>query len=235
MRKALFAAALALLAAAPARAQEGEGSNPTIYLTTRETTRLVPDQATVYVVIDRQGTAPAEAAQRAQEAERSVAAALDGLRPRPHAVELVRYGVAPARSSNRAEPATDLFMGRTVVRVDVRDLGQLAAISSAALGSGATLIGEPQFSSSRSEAVRQQLVARAMERARTEARAIAAASGGTLGRLRHANFGQAYAYDPTTQATLPSDSPYHNANRPAPEIAVRVEVSSTWELVGMTP
>jgi hypothetical protein len=124
-----------------------------------------------------------------------------------------------------------LLIGRSAIRVELRQLDRLGTATAVALSAGATLVGDPRFASTRMDSVRQVLAGRAMAQARRDAEAVAAAAGGRLGRLASVmTDSPSHPSESYPPHTLPTEQMYSGQGRPAPEVVVSVHARATWEL-----
>jgi uncharacterized protein YggE len=131
------------------------------------------------------------------------------------------------------------FIARNGVRADIRTLDNLSKVIDAALAAGATSIGQIQFTSSRTEEIRKDALAMAVQHARTDAEAIARAAGGSLGPLVELTTlgggpGQSY-YDLAYPAVAGGTTQMRVVSSPTPlaagDVLVAVTVIGRWRFV----
>lgn len=196
---------------------------------------MTPDRATLMIMIDAQAMSADESATRLGTIERAVTDTLRRLGLAGGVVQTFNSGVVPYRqqgmpSSMMGGPT---FSGRSVIRVELARVDQISGVTSAALAKGAAYITPPVFSSSSADSVRRMLLPRALESARRDAEALAAAAGGRLGRL----FDVTAPNTPSSAFAEQSQQVYFNSMyfdsgpRPAPTSAVTASVTARWVLV----
>jgi uncharacterized protein len=147
--------------------------------------RVAPDRAIVNVgVYSRASTAAAAARENA----RKQGAIIDSLRavgiPREQ-ISTTQFNVSPEMRSIPQSGRTEItgYSVSNVVRVEVRQLDQVAAVIDAALAKGANQINSLDFIVFNADEPRRRALAQAIERARLDAEAMARAAGGSLGTL----------------------------------------------------
>ena len=196
---------------------------------------LAPDRATLMIMIDAQAMSIDEAASRLGTIERAVLDTLRRLNLGTGAVQPYNSGVAPFRQQGMSPSMMGgpSFSGRSVVRVELSRLDQLGVVTSAALAKGAAFIAPPVFAVSSADSVRRALLPRALESARRDAEAIAAAAGGRLGRLVDVNAPQqpGAAFAEQNQQVFFNSMFYDSSPRTAPSSSVTTTVTGRWILV----
>lgn len=121
------------------------------------------------------------------------------------------------------------------LRVRTQELDRLAEIVAAAIAAGATDIGQLQFGSTQAGDARPEALRLALRAARADAEVIAAAEGGTLGRLLEITTvggSQARQYGGIEMPPPPSISDVVLAPG---AVTVRASVVVRWELAGNQP
>jgi uncharacterized protein YggE len=155
--------------------------------------RVTPDRAIINIgVYSRAVTAAAAARDNARKQQ----AIIDTLRslgiPREQ-ISTTQFNVSPEMrhipQSGRNE-ITGYSVSNTV-RVEVRQLDQVAAAIDAALAKGANQINSLDFFVFNSDEPRRRALAQAIDRARLDAEAMARAAGGSLGTLLELTTGYA--------------------------------------------
>lgn len=239
MRTALSAGLLLLTLAVDAEAQvtlmPTDSGRTVISATGLARQAVTPDRASLMIMIDAQAMSADEASTRLNAIERAVTDTLRRLGLAAGAVQSFNSGVVPYRqqgmpSSMMGGPS---FSGRSVIRVELSRIEQISAVTSAALAKGASYITPAVFTSSGADSVRRVLLPRALEAARRDADAIAAAAGGRLGRLLDvtAPQGQAAAFGEQNQQVYFNSMYFENGPRPAPSSSVATTVTARWLLV----
>jgi len=94
---------------------------------------------------------------------------------------LVRAGTVVDAAGVDASPGGLLLEGSIVVAAG--DLAEIGPVIDAAVGAGANRVDGLEFYAADSQEAYMDALARAVERARAEAEVMAAAAGGTLGRI----------------------------------------------------
>jgi hypothetical protein len=181
---------LALLTAAAARVgAQGppamtSPSTPTIAATARGETQVTPDRATVHIGVETRGPTAAAAARANADRQTQVLTAIKAAGIPDSQIRTVGFNVFPeyAHEPNREPRVTGYRVTNTVV-VDVRDIAQVGRILDSALKASANRINAIEFYSSRVDEARRDALARAVEKARLAAEAMARAAGGSLGPL----------------------------------------------------
>jgi uncharacterized protein len=236
--RALSAALPLVVLAHSARAQvfisPSDSGRTVVSATGQARQNLTPDRANLMIMIDAQAMTADESATRLASIERAITDTLRRLNLSAGSVQTFNSGVGPFRqqgmpSSMMGGPT---FSGRSVIRVELSRVDQISAVTSAALAKGAAFITPPTFTSSATDSVRRVLLPRALEAARRDAEAIAAAAGGRLGRmidvsapLSPVSFGE------QNQQVYFNSMYFENGPRPAPNTAVTTTVTARWILV----
>lgn len=142
---------------------------------------LQPDRATVSITVRTIAEKPDQASSRNRSTAEAVTAALEALDLDSLRSTGVRIG--PNRQYTPDGPKDDGYFAERSLRVSTDDLAKVARIITAAAGAGATEIDNVAYSSSEEDSARRQALAKAVENARSDAAAVAAAAGGRLGRV----------------------------------------------------
>lgn len=147
--------------------------------------RVTPDLAHISLGVE---TRRSSAAQASTENARTTRAVLDAIRATgiPAAdVTTTDFSVTPDQQYDQQTRAMKVvgYIVRNTVRVRVAKLEQTGPVLDAALGKGANTVQSVDLTVSGMPAVRRQALAAAVEQARADAQAMAAAAGGSLGPL----------------------------------------------------
>jgi uncharacterized protein YggE len=187
-RVALSVFASAVLVAQPriASAQADDAAVPTITARGHGEVEIAPDRAEVlWQVITRAATAA-----RAGEANAaSIRAVLDTLRRgfglTDRDLGTVGYNLTPQMTYPGDGKAPQLvgYVATNSVRLKTDQLAKLGAMLDAAIAKGATNVGGLTFHAANSDDARRRALSIAVDRARRDAEAMAAAAGGRLGHL----------------------------------------------------
>jgi uncharacterized protein YggE len=198
-------------------------------------TRVTPDRAIINIGVYSRATTAAAAA---RDNARKQQAIIDTLRavgiPREQ-ISTTQFNVSPEMrhipQSGRNE-ITGYSVSNTV-RVEVRQLDQVATAIDAALAKGANQINSLDFVVSNADEPRRRALAQAIERARLDAETMARAAGGSLGTLLELS--TAYAPVPMMRREMAMAASRVQADVATPiepgEETVRAVVSARWQFV----
>ena len=186
----LFAAVLVASAvAAPFAFAQTAHPERVIRVTGTGQVRAAPDQATADFAVETTGaTAQAAAAENAQRMERVIAALVRAGVPRER-IETRDYNVFPdfdPRSMETGEPRIRGYRVMNTVSATLHDIARVGQVIDAALQAGANRVHGVRFGLRDPQRFRQQAIADAVRRARTDAESMAAALGVQLGLVRDA-------------------------------------------------
>jgi uncharacterized protein YggE len=132
----------------------------------------------------RAATAADAGAQNARK-QQSVLDALRKIGFTSEQLSTVNYNLYPEMQydKNGQSPRVVAYNATNTVRVEIRDVGTIGKAIDASLEAGANMISSLSFFSSNSDAARRSALASAVARARSDADAMAAAAGGSIGAL----------------------------------------------------
>jgi len=196
MRNTTIAAVVAALAVA-AGAQQGSaqpgpgpGREQSIRVTGVGEARAPADQAIAdFAVETSAATAQAAAAENAQRMDRVFAALVRAGVPRDR-IETSGYNVFPEYDPNprpeSTEPRVRGYRVTNTVTATMDDVDGVGAVIDAALGAGANRVNGVRFGLRDPQAYRQRAIDDAARRARSDAEALAASLGLSLGQVREA-------------------------------------------------
>jgi uncharacterized protein YggE len=195
------------------------------------TTKVAPDRASFYLIIEGSAETPADAIARVDAKVQTVAAALKGFGSRVKLDPPLAYGVGASPLVNgyngMTQPPTNL--ARSVIHVQLERPDQIAQVIAAGISAGASSSSSLTFESSAVDSVRRVRMSEVLAVARTDAETIAKSLGARLGALISVN---------TSGGNLGFQAPSMLAfdNRfgqptPAPEIAVSTSVTVQYHLV----
>lgn len=221
-----------LLAAAfpwPLLAQGARDS--VITLTANRSTRIAPDRASLYLIVEGTAETSADAIARVRTKVKAITDALNGFGSRVKLDAAVSYGVGPTTNPagypGLASPATST--SRSVFRVQVDRLDQLAAVMSAALAAGAASTSSLTFDSSVADSVRRVRIGEAIGAARLDAEAVAQSLGGRLGALMSVNTANSAPYQGPSFFNF--DARVSQQQAPVPDIPITANVTVQFRLV----
>ena len=237
---AAISAAVAPAAGAQAvGASTGDSGRTVVAASGQARQAMTPDRATLFLVIETQGGTADDASTRLAQAERAVLDTLRRLGLSGGAVQAFNYGVTPVRLSPGGPMNQTVLAGRTVVRVEVGRVDQVAPVTRAALAKGVAVIGPPVFAAAGIDSVRRELLPRAFDQARRDAEVMARAAGGRLGRLLELHeTGAPFAAEAGTQQVFLSSSVGFGYDpgppRTPPVVNAVAAVTARWELLAGT-
>lgn len=166
-------------------AQRDLGDSSRVVASASRHSRLTPDRAIVYALIEGSAETAPDAAQRAQTKLRAFE---ESLRRSGVAVQVevpLPYGVSQAGNANgypgMASPQP--HVARYAIRLQPARIDQLLAVSAAAIAAGASYVSTPIFEATTADSVRRARLADAIAEARREAETMATALGGRLGTV----------------------------------------------------
>jgi len=216
-----------------------------------------PDLATITLQFSAEGRTPAQAGSRVAAKADSLRRALVALGISKDSLlsgsqwywwrgrlEILPQGIRYLRHSQPNElgqlsvPMQDtLYRANDAIEVHVRDLSKVGAVIDAALAQGITQMTPVRFAATDVRAVQDALLAEATVRARTQAEAIARASGGELGRARTLSTQDERYRDYDIQSGFVDTNAGGEAPTvvTAPSITVSMTVYGRWELVARSP
>jgi uncharacterized protein len=179
-----------------ARAQQPIGSAampPQIVVAGVGETRVTPDRAVINIgVYSRAATAAAAARDNARK-QQAIIDTVRALGISREQISTTQFNVSP-EMRHIPQTGRNEITGYSVsntVRVEVRQLDQVAAAIDAALAKGANQINSLDFSVSNADEPRRRALMQAIERARLDAEAMARAAGGSLGTVLELSTGYA--------------------------------------------
>jgi hypothetical protein len=232
----LLALVLAPVAGAQLVTSAVDTNHTVVHATGQARQAMVPDRASVTILVDAQAMSADEASTRLASIERAV---LDTLRRMGLAdAQAYNSGVVPFRQPGMPSGAMGgpTFSGRSTIRVDVTRLDRISAITSAALAKGATFIAPPSFTSSGADSIRRVLLPRALEQAQRDAESLARAAGGRLGRLLDVSTQVTPVFPDQASSMIYASTMYYDSGpRPLPNTTVTASVSARWLLIRGAP
>jgi len=174
---------LAMLLPLTAQAQGLRDS--TITVSASRTSRLAPDRAAMYVLVEGSAETPADAVTRVETKLKAVSDALRALGSRVEVDRAVVYSVGPAGQPNMYPPPSGppSNVSRALLRVQMNRADQIAHVTAAALSAGAAGVASITFESSVADSVRRARMAEALAAATADAQALATSLEGRLGAL----------------------------------------------------
>ncbi len=227
-RAALLVIALGCMNLAMTAQEPARRLPPVVRASGQATVDATPDQAEVSVgVSNQQKTAQAAAADNANRTT-AVVNAVKSLVGHGDEVKTQQYSVNPAYSYPKpgGSPVIDGYNAKNTVHVTVHDLASVGKVIDAAMQAGATNVNGVNFTLKNDEAVRQQALALAAQKARANAEAIAKALGLRVVGVLEAQSGEASTVRPL-YAPMMAQRAMAAAPTPIESGSVSVEASVT--------
>ena len=203
---------------------------PQISVASRGEVKVNPDRANIQISVQ---TRAETAAGAASENARKQKAVIDGLRALgidAKDISTAGYNVYPEqRYEPNKEPVIVGYNVTNTLSVDLKSINMVGAAIDAALARGANMINSLQFFASNTEAARQEAIAIAVKKARSDADAAARAAGGSITGLLEINVGAYYPPPPrplemkVRGAVASSDTPIS-----AGDLTISVDVGTRW-------
>ena len=158
---------------------------PTIVTSGQGETKITPDRARLEVSVQTRAATAADAGTQNARKQQSVLDALRKIGFTSEQLSTVNYNLYPEMQydKNGQSPRVVAYNATNTVRIEIRDVGTIGKAIDAALEAGANMISSLSFYSSNSDAARRSALTTAVARARSDADAMAAAAGGTIGAL----------------------------------------------------
>jgi len=176
---------LVVLALSPAVVQAQTIRDSTISVSATKITRIVPDRATMYVLVEGSAETPSDAVTRAETKLKAVSEALKTLGSSAEPDRAITYSVGPTPQPNvypgAAVPQSNI--SRAVLRVSMNRVDQIARVAAGALAAGASGVSTITFESTVADSVRRSRMTEVLAVARADALALATALNGKLGGL----------------------------------------------------
>lgn len=202
----------------------------TLAISASRTTHVVADRASFYVVVEGTAETAPDAVTRVDTKVKAVLEAIRNSGGRAEVDAPINYTVGATQSQNGypmpASPPTNL--ARSVIRVQLNRVDQLAKLVGAAIAAGAASTSTVAFESSSADAVRRVRLAETIAAARADAEAMAAALGGHLGALVDAS---STAGPTFTQPPMLNFDGRFGSQFPAPEVAITTSATLRFRLV----
>jgi uncharacterized protein YggE len=209
-------------------AQAAPAAPPEISTSAEGEVTLPPTRALVTLNIETRANNAAEASNQAGRRVRAVREAVSRLGFPLDSIRTVSFFVNPTYDIERGQKPVD-YRGFATIQLNVRNLERVATVMDTALAAGVTQIPDIAFDSDSVPAARKLAIARALQRARADAEALATAAGGRLGKLLSATTsGGQY---PMPRAQMEFAMAKGGAPDVTRNVVVNVSVQARWEFV----
>src|SRR5215212_4357909 len=194
MRKLIFLMIIAISTPLSAQQSASLPTIPQIVATARGEVKVVPDRANIQISVQTRGvTAAAAGAENARKQK----AVIDGLRALgidAKDISTSGYNVYPEqRYEPNREPVIVGYNVTNTLSVELKSINMVGPAIDAALSKGANMISSLQFYASNTDAAREEAIAMAVRKARTDADAAARAAGGSISGVLEITVGAYYA------------------------------------------
>jgi len=232
MRKLISSALIVISAPLTAQQPPTSAPIPQIAVSSRAEVKVNPDRANIQISVQ---TRAETAAQAAAENARKQKAVIDGLRALgidAKDISTAGYNVYPEqRYEPNREPVIVGYNVTNTLSVELKSINMVGQAIDAALAKGANMISSLQFFASNTEAARQEAIAMAVRKARSDADAAAKAAGGSITGVLEVTVGSTYAPIPRpidmrvrgAIAAQAAETPISGADQ-----TVAVDVTTRW-------
>ena len=216
----------------PAAAKAQAIRDSTITVSATRNSRIPPDRASMYVLVEGSAETPTDAVARVETKLKAVTEAIKGHGSRAEQDRAIMYSVGPAGQPNVYPPpgGPPSNVSRAVLRVHMQRADQVAHVAAAALAAGASGISAVTFEATTADSVRRSRMTEVLAIARSDAQALATALDGKLGAIVDvsSNTGNIGFAGP---AMLNFDSRFMQQTTQVPEVAVNTSVTVRYRLV----
>jgi uncharacterized protein YggE len=236
----LLIAVAGLAPAASLRAQAPAEPLPSIAVTAMGEAQVTPDRARLSIGVQTQAPTAADASTRNARLQRAVIDTLRALGVAADQVTTSGYNVYPEQTFDQPARRTRItgYNVQNTVVVELRRIEQVGPALDAVLSKGANLVSSLQFYSSQADAVQRRAIQNAIQRARADAEAMAAAAGGRLGSLIELSTGTVARPRPMVEMAMAAQARMADA-APTPisegSQTISAVVSARWRFVGGAP
>lgn len=158
---------------------------PMIVASGQGETKITPDRARLEVSVQTRAATAADAGTQNARKQQTVLDALRKVGFTSEQLSTVNYNLFPEMQydKNGQSPKVIAYNATNTVRIEIRDVGMIGKAIDASLEAGANMISSLAFYSSNTDSARRTALASAVARARSDADAMAAAAGGSVGAL----------------------------------------------------
>jgi uncharacterized protein YggE len=211
--------------------QESSSDSP-VTATGRGEIRVKPTKAAISFTVQAKGTTAALAAsENAKLVAQTMRSLLDaGLRQDD--ITNSAYAVGPNYDFSSAGRKQDGFIATNIIRVEVPNISSVGKIIDSGLSGGATSVSSAQYMGDNMSDARRNALKEAVAEARKDAEVMAAAAGGSLGRLLSLTSapGGPGARDTYFEMSTVAASTVPTLLRPS-EVTVAATATGRWEFI----
>jgi uncharacterized protein len=198
-------------------------------------TRVTPDRAIINVGVYSRATTAAVAARENARKQQAIIDTLRALGIAREQIATTQFNVSPEMRHIPQTGRNEItgYAVNNTVRVEIRQLDQVASAIDASLAKGANQINSLDFIVFNVDEPRRRALAQAIERARADAETMARAAGGSLGTLLELSTG--YTPVPIARRDMMMAARAQSADMATPievgEEMVRAVVTARWQFV----
>lgn len=207
---------------------------PQVVVGARGEVHLSPDRATIQISVQTRAATAAVAASENATKQKAVFDAIRALGLDSDQLSTINYNVYPEqRYEPNKEPVVIGYNVTNTLLIDVEKLSQVGPVIDAALSKGANMITSLQFYASNTEEARRIAIRTAVQKARLDAEAAAAAAGGSIGALLEVSIGAYYAPPPrpmVMSAVKLAEGTVETPINPG-EQTLSVDVNTRWKFI----
>lgn len=196
MKLSICALPLALVISATPALTQVVPSEPQISATGRGEVRVKPTRAVIFFTVQGRGATAAAAAAENAKLVASTLRALSAGGVKSDDISNPGYNVAPDYDYTPNGRKQNGFIATNSIRVEIPKIADVGKIIDAGLAGGASQVGSAQFLGEKMEEARRDALKLAVQAAKEDAEAMAAAAGGKLGRLLSVTGGGTSAPNP---------------------------------------
>lgn len=182
-RLSVVAFALLVPPTLPAQANAAAPPPPIVAVSGTASKSIPADHATLYMAVETHASNAEQAGRENARLQHNVIAALRAAGVDSADVSAGNVAKPDARLGLLGNTAAQGFVATNSVRVEVRRLDRIGLLVDTAMAAGASRVSGVTFTSTAAKDARRSVFAEAFVNARSDAEAVAAAAGGSLGRL----------------------------------------------------
>ncbi len=198
-------------------------------------TRVTPDRAIINIGVYSRATTAAVAARENARKQQAIIDTLRALGVAREQIATTQFNVSPEMRHIPQTGRNEItgYAVNNTVRVEIRQLDQVASTIDASLAKGANQINSLDFIVFNADEPRRRALAQAIERARADAETMARAAGGSLGTLLELSTG--YTPVPVARRDMMMAGRAQAADMATPievgEEMVRAVVTARWQFI----
>ncbi|MDO8502641.1 MAG: SIMPL domain-containing protein [Gemmatimonadaceae bacterium] len=208
---------------------------PEVSVVGRGEVNITPDRAVLIVTVESRALLAARAAADNARKVDATITALHAAGVKPAELTNGSYSVAQDYEASNNSRRPNGFMARNTLRIEVPLIADVGRLIDAALSGGATQVLPVQFLGPDIEGARRRALAIAVREARLDAEALAAAAGGSLGKLMALSTSMSPGY--MREAYIVATSSLSSSYGPVPtnltpaDLTITAVASARWEFI----